>query len=925
MPLASGTRLGPYEIVAPLGAGGMGEVYRATDSHLKRSVAIKVLPASVASDADRLARFQREAEVLAALNHPNIAAIYGLEKTPDFTALVMELVDGEDLSQRIGRGAIPIDEALPIAKQIAEALEAAHEQGIIHRDLKPANIKVRADGTVKVLDFGLAKAMEPAAGSSSSVSMSPTLSLHATQAGVILGTAAYMAPEHAKGRSVDKRADIWAFGVVLYEGLSGRRAFEGEDVSDLLVAVLSKDVDLGALPAGMPPAIVSLIRRCLVRDPKKRLRDIGEARLILEDPAPLEPVVAPSSSRAAPPPAPLWRRALPWATTAVFGAGLAAALLVRAPGTSTPPTEPRRLLAGIGADAYIDDNLQNSPAVAVSPDGKTLAFIAAYKIQGQQRQLFVRKLDQLQATPLDGTDGAYAPFFSPDSQWIAFFVSDDSGGALKKIPVTGGAAITICAAQPGRGGSWGEDGTIVFAQLDNPATLMRVPAAGGTPVAFGAFGEGAISQRWPQILPGGTHVLYTEHSAMNSFEHANVVIAPLSGSTAEAPTQGAPKVIVRGGTYGRYVGSGPDGYLTYTRQTTLMAMPFDLARLEARGPAAPVAEDVSLARGGGSAHVTVSPDGTLVYLPTTSDEPASAIHWLSRDGTTAVLRAAKSHWSSLRLSPDGQKLALIEEDKRRRVFVHDVTRDIAKQVTTEGQATSVVWSPDGKQLAFSSDSGTGVSNLWLANTDGSGTPTRLTTSPNDQQPSSWDPAGRFLAYTQLTAKTARDVMILPVERDASQGWKGGSPIAFRAGAANEVEPAFSPDGRWIAYASQESGSREVYVSPFPGPGPTVAVSNGGGGWPRWSATSRELLFWDGGRIMSMPYTATDTFVPGKPQLWAPQTGSVFPDFDVHPDGRRVAVGLADAEARRAAMYSRDKIVFWSGFSDYLRQNVVAKE
>jgi len=974
--LAPGTRLGPYEIIAPLGAGGMGEVYRATDTHLKRSVAIKVLPAAMAADADRLMRFQREAEVLAALNHPNIAAIYGLEKfqektsggrkmtsgvfsgdtqsekTPDVIfqtpdvyscALVMELVEGQDLSELIASSpglktrppsGIPLAESLTIAKQIADALEAAHEQGIVHRDLKPQNIKVRADGTVKVLDFGLAKAMDPNggrtfrsgghAGSEDPASVAPTMTSPAmTQMGMILGTAAYMSPEQAKGRAVDKRADIWAFGVVLYEMVTGRRLFDAEDVSETLAAVLTRDVSLASLPSEFPSRLRALVRDCLIRDPKQRLRDIGEARRVLDKLIAGAPddAVAGSVEAAIAPNAPAWRRLLPWAIVGVAVIVAGVLLTLWTPQTSTLAPESRRLLAGIGADAYVyigNDALQGS-AVVVSPDGKTLVFMGARKAPGSQPQLFVRRLDQLQATPLDGTEGAYAPFFSPNSQEIAFFVGS-MDGVLKKIPVAGGTPSRICAVVMGRGGSWAEDDTIVFSHLAKPATtLMRVPAAGGTPVAFGVFGEGATSQRWPQVLPGGTHVLYTEHSGANRFDYANLVVAPLGAGT--------PTVVLRGGSYGRYVTVGSNGYLTYVRGNTLMAMPFDLSRLEAIGPAVPVVEDVALGGmgSGGSASFTISPDGTLVYLPNTNLQPASAIHWLSRDGTTSVLRATETHWSQLRLSPTGLQLALIEADKQQRVFVQDLTRDIPKQVTMEGGASSPVWTPNGKHLVYGSDSGTGASNLWLTNADGSGTPTRLTTSPSDQQPSSWDPTGKYLAFTELRPNTSRDVMILSVESDAGGGWKIGAPILFRGTAVNERDPAFSPDGRWVAYVSEESGPPEVYVSPFPGPGAAVPVSNGGGSNPTWSATGHELLYWSNGKIMSASYTANGTFVPGKPQLWAPQAGVARWDFDVHPDGRRLAIGLADAEAARAARYANDKIVFWSGFAEFLRKNVVPKK
>ena len=542
MPLNSGARLGPYEIVSAIGAGGMGEVYRAKDTKLNRDVAIKVLPESFALDADRVARFTREAQVLASLNHPNIAAIYGIEEQGATRALVMELVEGEDLSAHIARGAMPLVESLPIAKQIADALEAAHEQGIVHRDLKPANVKVRADGTVKVLDFGLAKAMDPSGGSSAEAMNSPTLTARATQMGMIIGTAAYMAPEQARGRAVDRRADIWAFGVVLYEMLSGQRCFEGEDISITLASVLKEDVKWHALPADLPAPLQRLLRRCLEKDPKRRLSWIGEARLTLDDPASLSSDVAsPSSAIAfAAPPAPLWRRALPWAF-GVAGLGAAAiALVLWAPWPTAPVPAPPRLQANKRADP----SMQLVGAAAIlSPDGTTMVFVA--QSASQPKQLFVRKLDQLLAAPLAGTEDADSPFFSPSGEWIAFF----SGGKLKKVSVTGGAAVPLCDAPNGRGGTWAEDDTIIFSpNSTQPIKLLRVSASGGTPAVFGTFGEGATTQRWPQALPGGKAVLYTEHNAGSAFDGANLVVAPLAG--------GSPKIVVRGGYYGRYVPSG---------------------------------------------------------------------------------------------------------------------------------------------------------------------------------------------------------------------------------------------------------------------------------------------------------------------------------------------------------------------------------
>jgi len=708
--LSAGTRLGPYEIVTQIGEGGMGQVYRATDTKLKRQVAIKILPPSVAADADRLARFQREAEVLASLNHPNIAAIYGLEEGPagdgpaeaghHVRALVMELVEGDDLSQRIASGAIPIDEALPIAKQIADALEAAHEQGIVHRDLKPANVKVRADGTVKVLDFGLAKAMGPAeAGhygpnvaqgfSPAGLSHSPTLSLHATMAGVILGTASYMSPEQARGKPVDKRADIWAFGAVLFEMLTGRRAFPGEDITDTIVSVVSKEPDWGALPTLTPAGLRRLLARCLKKDPKARMRDIGEARLQIED------LIsgAPEDSAAAGPaeagrhadPNPIsvagWRQTLP---VAVAAAALAAAavLMLWAPWRAAPVPASRKLLASIGADASLTTTLGAS--AILSPDGTTLAFVAQ---QTGQTRLFVRKLDQLQAAPLSGTEGAASPFFSPDGQWIAFF----AGGKLKKVSTTGGAAVNLCDAEQGRSGTWTDDDTIIFSPTGQAdAKLLRVPAAGGTPAIFGTFNAGATTQRWPRAIPGGKGLLYTEHSSRGSFDGANLVVAPLPSGT--------PRVVVRGGYYGRYV---PSGHLIYMKQGTLFAVRFDLDRLEAIGQAVPALDGIATNQLiVGSAQLALSSDGTLVYVPGTAATTANPVEWLTRDGKTSVLRAAKADWANPRFSPDGQKLALdISDGKQSDIWVYETSRDTLTQLTFDSGEDRY---PSGRRTADAS-------------------------------------------------------------------------------------------------------------------------------------------------------------------------------------------------------------------------------
>jgi serine/threonine-protein kinase len=910
MTLAPGTRLGPYEITGAIGAGGMGEVFRARDTKLNRDVAIKVLPAAFADDPERLARFTREAQTLASLNHPNIATIHGIEEVPAATgrsrALVMELVEGEDLSAHIARGPIPIAEALPIARQIAEALEAAHELGIVHRDLKPANIKVRTDGTVKVLDFGLAKAMDPAgaSGSNPNVSHSPTLTHQGTSAGIIMGTAAYMSPEQAKGRSVDKRTDIWAFGVVLYEMLAGTRCFQGEDVSDTLAAVLRQEISLKALPADAPPRLTRLIARCLDRDRKTRLRDIGEARIEIArieaggpDSAASAPTTAAAGSAA--------RLRLLSASCAVLTIALISGLFAWAPWRPTPVPAPRKLLTSIGADASLRGD--GAPAV-LSPDGATLAFAAR---QAGQTRLFTRKLDQLQAVALAGTEGASIPFFSPDGRWIAFF----AGTKLKKVPVMGGATVHLCDAQNPRGGAWTDDDTIIFASANGPNTrLTRVSAAGGTPSVFGTPDEGAVSQRWPQALPGGKGVLYTENSTgTGGWDGANLVIAPLAG--------GMPKVVVRGGYYGRYL---PSGHLVYMQQGTLFAAPFDSSRLETTGQAVPALEGIDASSLSGGAKLAFSSEGTLVHVPGGA-AAANPIDWMTRDGKTSQLRATKAEWASPRFSADGQKLALdIFDGKQRDIWVYEWARDTLTQLTFgPGQDGFPVWTPDGRRIAFSSDRAQpGVRNLYWVNADGTGEVTRLTDSPEDQVAFSWHRDGKFLAFNTDRGATSWDLMILPMEGDAVRGLTPGKAAVLLSTPARETHPMFSPDGRWIAYASNEAGGRDdIYVRPFPGPGGKWRISTTGGGLlPQWSATAHELLFVSQGKVMFAPYAVVgDSFRAEKPQIWSPTgfvgLGSNYP-YDLHPDGKRLAIIAAPDEGAGVA---QDKVVFFFGFGDYLKK------
>ena len=900
MALTIGSQLGSHEITALLGKGGMGEVYRARDLKLKREVAIKVLPDEFSRDVDRLGRFQREAEVLAALNHPNIANIYDLEEHYGSRYLVLELVEGETLADRVANGPIPVEEALAIARQIAEGLEAAHEKGIIHRDLKPANVKITPDGKVKVLDFGLARALETTP-VDSSLSNSPTLSLAATQAGIILGTAAYMPPEQAKGRTADRRADIWAFGVVLYEMLTGRMMFSGETVSETMAQVLLKEPDWNTLPANTPLGLRDLLSRCLVKDPRNRMRDIGDARIAIEE-IKARPEQGKQRSVA--------QRGLGWlAGVAMLGLLLGAAIVlwIRPPSHVGSPDPPLRLNADLGADVSLAVN--SGAALALSPDGQLLAFIGS---KLGKTQLYVRRLSQLQATSLAGTDGAADPFFDPEGQWIGFFAN----GKLKKISVNGGGAITLCDAPAGRGGTWGEDGNIIFTPNSTAnINLMRVSSAGGKVEPQTTFTQGEIRHRWPDLLPGNKAVLYTSATSGSSFFDSNVVVQPLPG--------GAPKVLVRGGYYGRYVSSG---HLVYIHDGTLFAAPFDLNRLELTGPAVPAVEGVNNASGGGSAgraEFAVSSKGTLVYLPGQTGGALPPISWLDHTGKITALRPAGSNWSNPHFSPDGRTLALdINDGKNTDVFTYEWERNTLTRFTFDpAEDRKPVYNPDGRRIAFGSIRG-GTINLYWQRSDLGGEIQRLTESKNPQQPSSFHPNGKYLAFYEQNQQTGWDLMILPIDGDEAAGWKPGKPYVFLGTPANEQEPMFSPDGRWIAYQSDESGNRnEIFVRPFPGPGGQRQISDAGGQWPTWSRSRHEMFYKSpDGHIMVVPYTTDkDTFKPDKPRVWSERTTGSTPrqrTLDLHPDGERFAV-WASAESETEA--PQDKVVFIFNFADELRR------
>jgi eukaryotic-like serine/threonine-protein kinase len=833
--------LGPYEIVAAIGAGGMGEVYRATDTNLKRSVAIKVLPAAVGGDADRLARFQREAEVLAALNHPNIGAIYGLEKTPDFTALVMELVEGEDLSQRIARGALPIEEVLPIAKQIADALEAAHETGIVHRDLKPANIKVRPDGLVKVLDFGLAKLVEaPGAGSNAAgLSHSPTITSPAmmTGVGMLLGTAAYMSPEQARGKPVDRRVDIWAFGCVVFEMLSGQRPFEGELISDVLASVLKTDPNWRALPGDTRTALQRLLRRCLEKDPRRRLQAIGEARVQIDDLLSGAPdaTVGPAPSRVLP----LWQRALPWALTGTLAAGLAATLVLWAPWrpTAAAPRVTRTSITTSGPTALTFDRFGRD--LAISPDGMHVVYVG-----NGGTQLFVRALDALEPVAIAGGTSLRGPFFSPDGQWVGFL---ENVSTLTKVTITGGPPITFArlGGVGTRGATWAPDDTIIFATNNQGTGLQRVSAAGGTAEVLTrpdhAQGEGG--HLWPEILPGGRAVLFTITSQTSGLDTAQIAVRDLR--------TGAQKVLLRGGSHAHYVGSG---HLVYVAAGTLRAMAFDLSRLETRGTSVPVLQRLAT-KETGTADFAIATDGTLVYMEAPSGLAANArtLVWVDRSGKEEPIAAQPRPYMQPRVSPDGTRIAVFSADQENDIWIWDQGRAKLTRLTLDPrQDWHPVWTPDSRRIVFSSDRG-GPLNLWWQAADGGGEAERLTTGRNVQFASAIKPDGTAALFNEATPTMGSD--LLQVTLDGTH--RVTSLVQTRFDERNGI---VSPNGRWLAYQSDSSGQTEIYVQPFPSVGGGHwPVSTAGGSQPLWSKNSKELFYVGANRtLMGVPVQAIGT-------------------------------------------------------------------
>jgi serine/threonine-protein kinase len=903
--------------VSALGAGGMGEVYRARDTQLKRDVAIKVLPEPFAQDADRLARFQREAELLATLNHPNIAAVYGLEKSGPstgagqvaLTAIVLELVEGDTLADVIARGPIPYAEALPIARQIVDALEAAHERGVVHRDLKPANIKVTPDGKVKVLDFGLAKMLETGRpgdlGSPGGLSptFSPTLSVHATYAGVILGTAAYMSPEQARGKPVDRRTDIWAFGCVLYEMLSGRKAFEtGETVSDAIAAILKNDVDWTALPADVSDQIRLLLKRCLEKDRAARIGEVGTIRFLMTETIAPSPAAAGTAA-----PSPVRGRFALAGLSVVAGACVAAAVAWWVVHSAAPEKLQPVRFAVMPSEALPITASNADREVVISPAGTYVVYVGGTgNGGGGGGQLVVRAIDQIEAVPVRGIDGARSPFISPDGKWIAYF---DGANELRKVSVTGGPPVSVCrTGAPPRGGTWGADDTIVFATNDPNTGLLSVPAGGGDPKvltrADSAHGE---ADHWfPSLLPSGHAVLYTIRPADRLVESSQIAVLDL--------TTGASKTLIRGGTQAEYVdvspGSGQPGLLIYIAAAgSLRAVRFDPLKLEILNDPVAVLDQVAIVASG-AAEYAVSRTGTFVYVPggaTTFAPGGGALRtlvWTDRRGREEAIPAPARAYVSLRLSPDGTKIALDARDQNNDIWTFDLLRKTLTRLTIDNAIDGYpLWTPDGHRIIFESNRTGGIYNLYSQAADGTGAADALTKSQNDVWPSSISPDGTRLVLHETGVKTGDDLDVLVLDGKSRPEPLVQTPFA-------EEHGEISPDGRWLAYDSNESGQQQVHVRPFPNVnGGHWQVSASGGAKPVWAHNGKELFYLSNNTMMAVPVQTTSTFVAGSPaKLFdAPYYARFTPRvYDVDRNDQRFLMikeppGTPDPAAKPASM------------------------
>jgi serine/threonine protein kinase/Tol biopolymer transport system component len=873
MALVRGTRLGPYEIIAPLGVGGMGEVYRARDTSLARDVAVKVLPDTFAKDPERLARFKREAQTLAALSHANIAIIYSFEASNGVQTLVMELVEGPTLADRIARGPIPLLEALRIAQQMTEALEAAHEHGIVHRDLKPANIKVRPDGTVKVLDFGLAKAIAPEAASAVSLSLTNSSPL-GTRLGVVLGTASYMAPEQARGHPVDKRADIWAFGAVLFEMLTARPAFPGVDVSEIIAAVIKSDIAWNLLPETTPSKLRGLLRRCLAKDPRQRIRDIGDVRIEVEELLSAPHGEPPAGSRS-----PI-RQWVPWALATITAAlALSLGFAYLRPQSPAAPAYRSAIILPTAASAA--GTVPVPPArFSLSADGRRLAFVALSS--SGVTQLWVQRLDADSGEPLAGTEGAAAPFWSPDSRFIGFY----AGASLKKIDTAGGPPLTLAPTTGNAGATWNRDNTILFSTTGRGSVIRRISGNGGAVTAATSLDQArGETQHWnPSFLPDGRHFLYLAVGSTSGGPNDpnGIYVAALDATVR--------KLLIPGGSNARYA----QGYLFYLREQTLMAQPFDVNRLELVGDPTVLAQGIATGGLSGRTGAFSVSDSSVVAYQRGPAVDVSQLVWLDRTGKQLSVVSDQNDYGDLELSPDGALASISRFDPRTRtrdLWLLDLRRTNSRPFTLDpADEFASVWSPDGSRIVFNS-ARKGNFDLYLKTVSGDSEEV-LATEGLEETPWSWSRDGRFILYSRATAATGESLWVLPLVGHGKPTPVVETPSRVRAA-------QFSPDGRWIAYVSDERGRNEVYVASFPRSGGKWQVSTDGGDWPRWHPEGTELFYLaPGNRLMAaMVNRRANGFDVNAARLLfeTPARSNRRSPYDVSADGQQFLFNLIVGE------------------------------
>jgi serine/threonine protein kinase/Tol biopolymer transport system component len=850
VPLSPGQSVGPYRVVEKIGEGGMGEVFRAHDARLKRDAALKVLPASAIGAAEKRRRFEREAQVLAALDHPFIARVYGVELDGDEPIIVMELVDGETLADRLRRGALPIEDAISIALQLCDGLEAAHERNVIHRDLKPANIKIRPDGTIKILDFGIARVLST--DTVVDTANSPTMLGGSTDAGIILGTAAYMSPEQARGRVVDKRADIWAFGCILYEMLVGTAVFTGESTTDILADVVKADPDWAKLPAATPQHLIEVLKRCLQKNPKDRLRDVADARYAIEHAPPAHHVVQTSRHER-----PSWPRALAWF---VAGAAVAAALMIALPlrRQNTAPADPVHSTIVLPSNTSLA--LSRGSAVALSPDGRLLAFSGR---AAGKTQLYLRALDQFEAKPLAGTDEAANPFFSPDGRWIGFFANEK----LKKVSINGGAPVTVADALNPRGHAWSVDDNI-FVTASNNSGIGRVDARGGKLEPFTRLEQGELSHRWPSLLPDGTLLFSVWND--NGWELSRV---------AAQGEDGKHRMLVEaGGGYPRYIrDTDGKGFLVYGRSEGLLAAPLDERTISLTGQALPIIDGI-LTNLSGGAHFDLSRSGTLAYVPGDFAESTRDLVWIGRDGQpVADAQTFAGLTRTYDVSPDNTKVL---RNSGGDVWADEFGSTRTTRLTSSPEQGNFggIWSPDGRAVSFARGLATNVDIIYRT---GDGKEQQLTSSPGSKAPTSISPDGRHVLYYQFDAVSLSDIWVVEIANPQPRPWLK-TP-------ANESFAKFSPDGRWIAYRSNESGRFEIYVRSFAGDGAPIRISTDGAVSPSWAPQTNELFYRElGGRIMAVTFRSGDRFEAEKPRALFDAT-RYENTFSASPDGQKFAL------------------------------------